>query len=115
MDHTNAYPIESGTHTRKLSSIQSSFTHHINALNKGESLAHHHQKQHHQAAFYKRVGTVMRDYDNVLLFGPTDAKRELLNILRADYRFEKIGIDVKETKTMTLSEQQQFIHEHFSK
>jgi hypothetical protein len=116
MDHANAYPTESGTHTRKLSSIQSRFTHKdkVNALNKSESLMHN-QEQHEQSAFYKEVGAVMRNYDRVLLFGPTDAKTELLNIVRADHRFEKIGIDVEETDKMTPSEQQRFIHDHFSK
>jgi hypothetical protein len=116
MDHANAYPTESGTHTRKLSCIQSRFTHKdkVNALNKSESLMHN-QEQHEQSAFYKEVGAVMRNYDRVLLFGPTDAKTELLNIVRADHRFEKIGIDVEETDKMTPSEQQRFIHDHFSK
>ena len=116
MDHANAYPTESGTHTRKLSSIQSRCTHNdkVNALNKSESLMHN-QEQHEQSAFYKEVGAVMRNYDRVLLFGPTDAKTELLNIVRADHRFEKIGIDVEETDKMTPSEQQRFIHDHFSK
>jgi hypothetical protein len=75
----------------------------------------HNQEQHEQSAFYKEVGAVMRNYDRVLLFGPTDAKTELLNIVRADHRFEKIGIDVEETDKMTPSEQQRFIHDHFSK
>ncbi len=116
MDHTNAYPTEYGTHTRKLSNIQSPFTHKdkVNALNKSESLMHN-QEQHEQSGFYKKVGSIMRNYDRVLLFGPTNAKTELLNILRADHRFEKIGIDVEETDKMTPSEQQRFIKDHFSK
>ena len=118
MNHTQAHLTESGTHTRKLPDIQSQPVLNTKAGNNANTTNTDHtrnQQQDEQSIFYKKVGTVMRNYDRVLLFGPTKAKTELLNIVRADHRFDKIGIDVEETDSMTSSEQKRFVQNYFSK
>lgn len=115
MDHAHAFPTEYSTNPVKIPHIESQFTHgdKTNALNKSEHLMHN-QEKHEQSTYYKKVGEVMRNYDEVLLFGPTDAKTELLNVLRADHRFEKIIIEVQQTDKMSAHDQQTFINEYFS-
>ena len=72
------------------------------------------KEQHEQAAYYKQLSAIIKNYDPVLLFGPTEAKTELLNILRADHHFEKIKIEVKQTDKMTDNQQHAFVKEYFS-
>jgi hypothetical protein len=115
MDHAHAYLTEFSPHPIKIPNIVSEFKYvdKKSALNKSESLMHN-QEQHEQAEYYKKLSDVIKNYGHILLFGPTDAKTELFNILRKDYLFETITIDVKTTDKMTDHEQQAFIKEHFS-
>lgn len=84
------------------------------SLLKGESNVHI-KEQHQQAEYYKKLGEVIKNYDNVILFGPTDAKVELLNVLRADNLFAKIKIETKQTDKMTENQNHAFVKEYFSK
>jgi stalled ribosome rescue protein Dom34 len=115
MDHAHAYLTEYPKSPTAIPSIASEFKYEDkkNALSKSESLMHN-QEQHEQAEYYKKLSEVIRNYGHILLFGPTDAKTELFNILRENYLFETITIDVKTTDKMTDHEQQAFIKEHFS-
>ena len=54
-------------------------------------------------------------YKEVLLFGPTDAKSELLNILHADLRFKEISIEVLSADNMTENQKLAFVKTYFSK
>jgi hypothetical protein len=56
----------------------------------------------------------MKDYDEVILFGPTDAKSELYNLLKNDHHFDKIRIEVKPADKMTENQQQAFVKKYFS-
>jgi hypothetical protein len=116
MDHAHAYLTEYQTHlVVVLPSIVSEFKYEDkkNALSKSESLMHN-QEQHEQAEYYKKLSEVIRNYGHILLFGPTDAKTELFNVLRADHLFDTITIDVETTDKMTDHEQQVFVNKHFS-
>lgn len=84
------------------------------SLSKGESNMHI-KEQHQQADYYKKLGEVIKNYDNVILFGPTDAKVELLNVLRADNLFAKIKIETKQTDKMTENQNHAFVKEYFSR
>jgi len=64
--------------------------------------------------YYKRIGDVIKDYDEVILFGPTSAKNELVNILNDDHHFDEVKIEVKMADKMTENQQQAFIKEHFN-
>jgi hypothetical protein len=74
-----------------------------------------HNKEHHQQSeYYKKLGEAIKNFDDVLLFGPTNAKSELLNVLRTDHRFEKIKIEVHQSDKMTDNQQHAFVKEYFS-
>ena len=84
------------------------------SLGKSENLMHQ-KEQYRLSAYYKKLGETIRNYESVILFGPTDAKVELFNVLRADHRFAKIKIEIKQADKMTENQQHAFVREHFSK
>jgi len=116
MDHSNAHLMEFTSDPIKTTNIDSKFTHEekVLAQDKSEGLMHH-KEQQEQSAYYKRLGETISHYDEVLLFGPTDAKVELFNILKADHLFNHIKINVKQADKMTEHQQHAFVKENFSK
>ena len=116
MDHSSAHLIVLSNDSNEPTIILSKFTHkdkEHSLFVKGESLMHN-KERHQQAEYYKKIGEAVKNYEEVLLFGPTDAKVELFNILKADRRFSGIKIDVKQTDKMTEHQQHAFIREYFS-
>ena len=116
MDHASANLIAFTVEPIKTETILSPFTHadKEKALGKNENLMHN-KEQHQQLKFFKTLSEHIIKYDDVLLFGPTDAKTELFHFLRADRRFEKKEIDVLPTDKMTENQQHAFVKAHFSK
>lgn len=116
MDHASAHLMEFTTDPIATNTLSSDFSHEVKeeSVKKSESLMHN-KEQHDEAAYYKQLGAVIKNYDSVLLFGPTEAKTELLNILKADHHFEKIKIEVKQTDKMTENQQHAYVKEYFSK
>ena len=116
MDHSNAHIIEYTHDPAETKTIESKFTHEAKeqSLSKNENLMHN-KEQHQQASYYKELGNIIRNYEEVLLFGPTNAKVELHNLLSADHNFAKINIKVKDTDKMTEHQQLAFVREYFSK
>ena len=116
MDHSNANLMEFSTDSIETKTINSTFTHQVkeNSLEKGESLMHN-KEQREQSDYYKKMGNIIKNYDGVLLFGPTDAKVELFNVLKTDKQFAKIKIEIKQADKMTENQQHAFVREHFSR
>lgn len=73
----------------------------------------HNKEQHEQTTYYKKIGEEILKYKHVLLFGPTYAKVELLNLLRKDNRFAQIKIEIKQTDHMTLPQELAFVRAYF--
>lgn len=116
MDHANAHLIEFTTEPMETKVLSSLFTHQQKeaSLEKSEN-GMHNKEQHQQSDYYKKLGEVIRNYEDVILFGPTNAKAELLNVLRADHNFAKIKIEVKQADKMSENQQHAFVREHFSR
>jgi hypothetical protein len=115
MDHSNAHLMEFTTDPITTTIISSRFTHREKEHSLGKSEDGMHQKeQHEQSDYYKKIGEIIKNYQDVLLFGPTSAKLELLNILRADHHFEKIKLETKDSDKMTQNEQHAFVRDYFS-
>ncbi len=115
MDHSNAHLMELTAGPIETIIVASQFTHETkeDSLDKGEHLMHN-KEQHQQSAYYKKLGEAIKNYEEVILFGPTSAKVELFNLLRADHLFEKIKIEVKQADKMTENQQHAFVREYFS-
>ena len=115
MDHANAHIMEYATGLIKTETISSKFTQESKneSLEKSENIMHN-KEQHDATAYYKELGELIREYDDVLLFGATNAKVELYNLLKKDHRYEKIKIEIKQTDKMTENQEHAFVMEHFS-
>ena len=115
MDHASAHVMEFTTDPINTKIIISKFTHQskMHSLNKNENLMHN-KEQHQHSEFYKSIADQIIHCKEVVLFGPTNAKSELLNILRDDHRFEKIKIEVKQTDKMTENQQHAFVKEYYN-
>lgn len=115
MDHSIAHLMEYSNHPFEVKTIESDFTQQekIDSLLKGE--AHLYSKEQQlQSKYYKKLMAVVKKYKEVILFGPTDAKEELFNVITADNRFQNIKIQVKQTDKMTAQQKHNFVKEFFS-
>ncbi len=114
MDHATAHLMEFTSDPIETKTIESKFTHQVKeeSLRKSENIMHN-KEQHQQSEYYKKLGEVIKNYDGVILFGPTNAKDELYNILKADHNFEKIKIEVKQADKMTENQQHAIVREYF--
>ena len=106
MDHTTAHLMEFTNEHFEVKTIESKF-------NSKKSLIPDCRQLQKQFVYYKKIGEVIKDYYQVILFGPTDAKMELLNILSEDDRFTKIQVEIKETDRMTRNQLHLFVNEYF--
>jgi len=116
MDHQTAHLMEFTTDPIQTTTIDSEFTHEEKeqTLSRSENLMHN-KERHEQAAYYKELVELIKGYDEVILFGPTDAKVELFNFLRKDHRFSAIQIEIEQADKMTVNQQHAFVKAHFSK
>ena len=116
MDHSTAHIMEFTANPVETKTIESKFTHQVkvDSLHKSEYVMHN-KEQHQQSEYYKQLGEIIKKYESVILFGPTEAKAELFNTLRTDHLFEKIKIEVKQADKMTENQQHAFVRDYFSK
>jgi len=115
IDHSNAHVTEITPDKIETKILTSDFTYQDKqqTLARSENVMHN-KEQQQQAEYYKKLGEVIRNYTDVILFGPTDAKVELFNTLRKDHRFDKINIETRQTDKMTEHQQQTFVRDYFS-
>ena len=81
-------------------------------LQSGESLLYH-KEQNLQKEFYAKLRAELLNYESVLLFGATNAKTELLNILQIDAKFLNVEFTLKNTDKLTDKEQVNFVNDCF--
>jgi stalled ribosome rescue protein Dom34 len=114
MDHAHAHLSIHTPQPILTTTIASKFTHQSEGitLEKSEK-GMHNKEQHQQAEYYKSIAEHIRNFDDVILFGPTDAKVELLHLLRADHKFDHITIESKQADKMTENQQHAFVNEYF--
>ena len=74
---------------------------------------HSKEQKHNQSVYFKEISDIIRNYNDVLLFGPTDAKNELFNLLKADHHFENTKIELRNTDKMSENEMHKFVVEYF--
>lgn len=116
MDHSTARLMEYTTEDYKVEKIESE----IYGLDNQEGLQHSenvlHNKQNHSiTAYYKSLIEKIKDYDEIVLFGPTTAKTELFNLIREEHKYDALKIETKPADKMSYDEQHVFIQEYFSK
>lgn len=114
MDHAHANIIECFNRDVEIRVLKNNFTHESKhqSLQKGE-LHMHHKEQQQQAEYYAALAEVIKQYKDVVLFGATDAKVELFNIIKSDPSCVEINLDVFQSDNMTENQKVAFVREHF--
>jgi stalled ribosome rescue protein Dom34 len=116
MDHAEAHLISFNTKPSPVKVINTAFDHEDmeSALNKSEHLMNN-KRQQFRGAYFKEIADEILKYDQVLLFGPTNAKTELFNYIHKDLHFRAIKIDLEPADKMTKNEKNAFVKNHFEK
>jgi hypothetical protein len=116
MDHASAHLMEFTADPIQTKVVLSKFTHQAKeeSMNKGEG-AMHHKEQAEQADYYRELGLIIRGYDKVVLFGPTNAKVELHNTLKDNHLFSEVKFEILPSDKMTQHQEHAFVRDYFSK
>ena len=72
------------------------------------------KEQDKLSVYYSKLSDIILKQDKVVLFGPTDAKNELLNLIKKDHLFDNITIEAIAADKMSESQQHEFIKEYFN-
>ena len=113
MDHHQANLTEFTAETMESKLITSEHDREQN-FSKGENHRHN-KEQREQDEYYKRLGAVIQQYEEVVLFGPTDAKTELLHFLKKNHSIDNITVLLENADKMTENQQHAFVRTHFSR
>ncbi len=116
MDHSNAYLMELKNGAIVTDIVKSEFAQQDNGYDMTyHEKSYHNKEQQQQSDYYKKLRDFIKNYQEVVLFGPTDAKAELFNQLKGDHLFEKIKIEVQQSDQMNENQRQVFVREYFEK
>ena len=72
------------------------------------------EKKHLQSAYYHEISDIIRQYQQVVLFGPTDAKNELHKLLTDNHLFNEIKLEFVNTDKLTNEQMHEFVKEYFN-
>jgi stalled ribosome rescue protein Dom34 len=113
MDHLNANLIDVEA-TDRNRTITSKFNYDVQdeAIRKSEN-GMHNKRQQLTEDYYKEIADVILNFDQVLLFGPTNAKTELYNYIMEDLRFKDIKFTVEPADKMTDNQKDAFVKNYF--
>ena len=116
MDHSFARIMEFSTLPMVIKTIQSKFTQEEKRLSLAISENFMHKKKLlHQTEYFKQLAEIIKKYEEVIIFGQTNAKFELLDVLVTDHLFDKIRIDLIITDYLSENQQNSFVRNHFLK
>jgi hypothetical protein len=114
MDHANAHIMEYAVEDYSIATIESKFGKEdkLEALTHGENLLHH-KKQQADQAYYKELLEIIKNYDDVLLFGPSNAKTELFNLFKSIPHLNHIKVATQPAEKMTNNQMHAFVTHYF--
>ena len=116
MDHAHAHLIEFSGEIKITETVSLDFDHQDTdeTLHRSESEMHNKQQQR-QNGYYKELAATIKDFTEVVLFGPTNAKSELFSFVRQNHLFDSIKIEVIHADEMSSKKQQEFVTKFFKK
>lgn len=114
MDHSQAHVMEVEGKDIVSKVILSDFTHAAKerSLFKNENLMHN-KEQQEQHIYYKKISNGIQHAGEIVIFGPTTAKSELLNLLKEDQHFKDVKMEIVSTDKLTENQQCDFVRAHF--
>ncbi len=115
MDHSIAHVIELQHNSIRSNTIES-----LSQQGEKQNFGHdeslkQNTEQDQLSDYFKRLSTVIIGYPEILLFGPTNAKTELYNLLKEDRHFDNIKIEIETTDNLTENQMHAYVKEHFEK
>lgn len=115
MDYSTANLIEYKLDSYEIKSINSGFLDQEKneVLDNSESLINHNKNQQ-LSNYFRRIGEQIKEYNELVLFGSTNAKIELHAILKEEKPFQNIKIEIKNTDKMTDNQKKYFVKSYFS-
>ena len=115
MDYSTANLIEYKLDSYEIKSINSGFLDHEKneVLDNSESLINKNENQQ-LSNYFRRIGEQIKEYNELVLFGSTNAKIELHAILKEEEPFQNIKIEIKNTDKMTDNQKKYFVKSYFS-
>lgn len=114
MDHTHAHLKEyhyEGVHPDQPDS-NNPINNKKDHLVKGESFLHN-AAQPLQSDYYKLLAKEILEFNEVLLFGPAEAKDELFSLIKDDLLYANIKINVKNSGPLSEKQEREVIKLHF--
>ena len=115
MDHSMAHLMDLKNDIIVSNTIESQSEPQENEENVIKDESHMLNKEQRQlSSYYKKISNIIKDYEEVVLFGPTDAKKELLNLLKENHQFKDIKIEIKPSDKITENQQHAFVREYFN-
>ena len=116
MDYSFSRIMEFSTLPMVIKTIQSKFTQEEKKLSLAISENFMHTKELlYQTEYFKQLAEIIKKYEEVIIFGQTNAKFELLDVLVTDHLFDKIRIDLIMTDNLSEHQQNIFVRNHFLK
>lgn len=115
MDHSSAELIYFKDNIITSEVVNLNFTHKQkeNSLSRSEHIMHNKQ-QREQSIYYHELADVIKKNDDVVIFGPTEAKIELFNIVKMDQSFSKIKIELVNSDKLTDTQRHTFVKNYFA-
>jgi len=113
MDYSSPHLIDPDKNKNQI--IESKFSSDIQkeVMKKGEKHLHNKEEQFQQS-YFNEIADQIRGYDQVLLFGPTNAKKELNHYLNEKEQFKHVKIALESADKMTENEKNAFVKKHFN-
>ena len=71
------------------------------------------EKKQLQKAYFSEISDIIRNYNQVVLFGPTDAKNELHKLLSGNHLFKEIKIEFVDTDKLSNEQMHEFVKEYY--
>jgi stalled ribosome rescue protein Dom34 len=115
MDYSKAHLMELLPGNMQTQTIESAFTHEVKSESIDRSEKHMHNKEEGEhLKYFKKILKEVEKFDDVFIFGPTDAKYELNELLKENQMNSHIRIEIKTADKMTENQIQAFVRNHFS-
>lgn len=113
MDHTAAHIMELNNNTIVSTTIESlSLQGEKKNFGKDASLKYN-TEQDQLSDYFKRLSAIILDFPEVIIFGPTNAKLELFNLLKVNNQFNNVKIQIETTDNLTKNQMHAFVKDHF--
>ena len=128
LDHSKAKLIKLQDGDAEITTVLSPYKRHIRIPGEGSNKTQfgaeyysnqeyksHHKKQHDLKSYYKDMKIRLSKFDEILLFGPTGAKKELYNHMSENKVFRSKAINLENADKMTEKEMTAYVKNYFIK